>query len=147
MAAVDNFLTEPARIVLIGGSAAALGYGVETVTRDVDAFEGDRDQIQAAAKMARAATGIDIPIDFPGVADLPYNYEERLHRVLESLGKLRVFVVEKHDLVLSKIVRGTDHDMEQIEALNDKRGSNTRSSSTATWTRCSTRSLTLGRWT
>jgi hypothetical protein len=47
-----------------------------------------------------------------GVADAPFDFESRLERVLPHLERLRVFVPEKHDLVLMKAIRGYEHDLE-----------------------------------
>jgi hypothetical protein len=105
--AVDRHLRAPARMCVIGGTAAALGYGVETFTNDVDTFESlaDHERLQGAARLASAETGLAIPIAPSGIADLPYDYGDRVRRVMEHLRNLRVFVPERHDLVLSKIIR------------------------------------------
>jgi hypothetical protein len=117
--AVDAALTRPIRMVIIGGSAAALGYGVDITTRDIDTF-GIPEPIAAAASAARAATGLDIPIQHAAIADLPWNYQDRLRRILPNLRHLEVFVPEAHDLVLSKLVRGAEHDLEQIAVLHQQ---------------------------
>lgn len=46
--AMDDALTERVRILIIGGSAAALGYDVDTTTRDIDTLGFD-ERLQAAA--------------------------------------------------------------------------------------------------
>lgn len=63
-------------------------------------------------------TGLDIPVQNAAVADLPWNYEDRLRRVMPHLRHLEVVVPEAHDLVLSKLIRGAEHDIEQIAALH-----------------------------
>jgi len=59
-------------------------------------------------------TGFQIPVSQATVADVPYNYEDRLERQLPELKHLEVWVLEKHDLVLSKTVRCYEHDLQQI---------------------------------
>jgi hypothetical protein len=69
-------------------------------------------------RAAQQETGLMIPVGQAGVADVPYHYEEWLRRVMPHLGRLIVRVLDQHDLALSKLVRGYEHDMEQIEALH-----------------------------
>jgi len=122
LGAVDAELDGPARIVLVGGSALALGYAVGTGTVDVDTWETDLGRIRVAAARARAATGLDIPIDSAAVGDMPYEYESRLRRVLRRLRRLAVYVPEKHDLALSKIMRCHEGDLAGLSALHRLHG-------------------------
>jgi 8-oxo-dGTP pyrophosphatase MutT (NUDIX family) len=120
--AVDRHLEGPARICIIGGTAAALGYGVETFTNDVDTYESltDHERLEAAARLASAETGLAIPIVPSGIADLPYDYGDRVRPVMEYLQRLRVFVPDRHDLVLSKIIRWQENDIEHVLALHER---------------------------
>jgi hypothetical protein len=118
LVAVDTHLVTPARMVVIGGSAVALGYGVQQTTNDVDTFETDLTHINVAAEKARAETGLDIPVGNSTVADLPYHFEDRLQQILTELRNLSVFVPDRHDLVLSKIVRAGEHDFQAIDELH-----------------------------
>lgn len=119
---VDRHLAARARIVLIGGSAAALAHGATTTTTDVDTFNDTTTELVDAVERANAETGLDVPISRASVADVPYNYEDRLERHLEDLPNLEVWVLEKHDLVLSKTVRGYDHDLQQILEIHQAVG-------------------------
>ena len=118
LTAVDAHLAEPAEIILIGGGAAAVGFGVDVGTQDLDTFNSTTAALDAAVAAAQQDTGLMFPVGKAGVADAPYNYEERLKRVMSQLGRLVVRVLDKHDLALSKVVRGYEHDMQQIEALH-----------------------------
>ena len=120
--AVDAELDGTVRVVLVGGSALALGYAVGTSTVGVDTWESDLGRIRGAAARARAATGLDIPIDSAAVGDVPYEYESRLRRVLPRLHRLEVCVPEKHDLALSKVMRCHEGDLAGIEALHRLHG-------------------------
>jgi hypothetical protein len=116
--AVDAALARPVRVVVIGGTAAALHYGVRRATHDIDTWTTVPADLAAAAKKARAATGLDVPIQKSGVADAPYEFESRLERVLPALRKLTVLVPEKHDLVLMKAVRCYEHDLDAISEIH-----------------------------
>jgi hypothetical protein len=118
LVAVDAHLTTPAEVVLIGGGAVAVGYGGDVGTQDLDTFNATTTALQAAAAAARQETGLAVPLDHSTVADAPYEHEARLRRVLPRLRRLTVKVLEQHDLALSKVVRGYDHDLEQIEELH-----------------------------
>lgn len=119
--AVDRHLTKHASIVVIGGAAAAF-HRAESTTHDVDTLDALNADLQAAAKEARASTGLLVPISQSTVAQVPYRYDERLERVLPHLKKLEVWILEKHDLALSKIVRGVEHDMQQLEEVHRNSG-------------------------
>lgn len=59
LVAMDDALNERAPVIVIGGSALILGYGVFAATSDIDVFGGDidavsaPDAIQVAARRAR----------------------------------------------------------------------------------------------
>jgi hypothetical protein len=112
--AVDRHLTTPVRVEIIGGSAAALAYGASSTTTDLDTFNAIQQELLDAVAQATEETGFEIPVSQATVADVPYNYEDRLERQLPSLRYLEVWVLEKHDLVLSKTVRCYEHDLQQI---------------------------------
>jgi hypothetical protein len=120
---IDKRLKTRATLTLIGGGAAVLAYDVETATADLDTHEQDKKDlrlIQAAAKEVRAKRSLDIPIRETGVVILPDRYAERLERALPSLQKLRVLVLERHDLALSKIARSEERDMTHLDELHEK---------------------------
>jgi uncharacterized nucleotidyltransferase DUF6036 len=105
-------------MVIIGGSAAALAYAVRTGTVDVDTFETDIAALTAALAAARTKTGLFIPVQRAAVADLPCHYESRLVRELPHLLRLLVRVPERHDLVLSKLMRCHEGDLQCIEEVH-----------------------------
>jgi hypothetical protein len=116
--AVDAALAGPVEVVVIGGTAGALHYGVTRATHDIDTWTTVQADLAAAATKARAVTGLDVPILKSGVADAPHEFESRLERVLPDLRKLTVLVPEKHDLVLMKAVRSYEHDLEAIAEIH-----------------------------
>jgi hypothetical protein len=118
LSAVDAALSEPIVVVVIGGSAAALHYGVGRATHDIDTWTTVQAALAAAAEKARAVTGLDVPLQKSGVADAPLEFESRLERVLPNLRRLKVLVPEKHDLVLMKAIRCYEHDLEAIAEIH-----------------------------
>jgi hypothetical protein len=116
--AVDKALTEPVEMVIIGGSAATLHYGAVRATQDIDTLTNVSRGLDDAAAKARLATGLDIPIQRVTIADEPEDYASRLERVLPDLKHLRIFVPEKHDLVLMKATRAYEHDIQVIREIH-----------------------------
>jgi hypothetical protein len=90
-------------------------------TLDIDTFQPVPPKVQAAVERATAQTGLLIPVTFAAVADAPYDYEDRLERVGEPvLRSLELWVPERHDLVLMKLIRAYEHDLEVIEEMHTK---------------------------
>jgi hypothetical protein len=118
LTAMDGALKRPAEIVVIGGAAAAIEYGVASGTRDIDTWTRVPEDLAAAAERARRTTGLAVPFAQSGVADGPHDFESRLERVLPRLRRLKVLVPEKHDLALMKVLRGDEHDLQAIEAIH-----------------------------
>jgi hypothetical protein len=118
LAAVDEALDRPAAVVIIGGAAAAIEYGVASGTRDIHTWTRVHEDLAVAAERARKATGLEVPLAQSGVADGPYDFESRLERALPRLRRLDVEVPEKHDLVLMKVLRGDEHDLQAMEAVH-----------------------------
>jgi hypothetical protein len=119
---VDKHLTSPVSILVIGGSAASLGYGIKTSTKDIDLFETEEQDyklFQEACERAKQETNLEIPVEEVGVGDVPYNYEDRLQKE-SSLGLnwLEVRYPEKHDLALMKIIRGYEHDIQHVKEIH-----------------------------
>ncbi|HEY4057465.1 MAG TPA: DUF6036 family nucleotidyltransferase [Kofleriaceae bacterium] len=117
--AIDTHLTKPTKITIIGGTAASLGHGVDDTTVDIDLYQSSTDELQRAAACARTATGLEVPIANSTVADIPHDAQDRLVRQLPDLLRLHVWTLEKHDLVLSKVIRWKDTDTRQIRQLKE----------------------------
>ncbi|HWU89624.1 MAG TPA: DUF6036 family nucleotidyltransferase [Kofleriaceae bacterium] len=120
--AVDRHLTRRARVEIIGGSAAALAHGATSTTTDVDTLTVMNAELEAAVARAVIETRLNISVSHAAVADVPLDYVERLERQLPELEKLEVWVLEKHDLVLSKTIRCYEHDLQQIREIRDRVG-------------------------
>lgn len=120
--AMDRHLTWRIRVEIIGGSAAALAHGATSTTEDIDTFTTSNAELERAAAAAAVETGLAIPVSHSAVADVPYEYASRLERQLPELVHLEVWVLEKHDLVLSKIIRGYENDRQHISEIHDRAG-------------------------
>jgi hypothetical protein len=58
----DRAIEHPVEVVVIGGAAAALEYGVISGTRDIDTWTRVREDLAVAARRARLATGLPVPL-------------------------------------------------------------------------------------
>jgi hypothetical protein len=115
---LDDRLHEPASLVVIGGAAAILAYGATGPTKDIDTWNDIPHAVVDAYRRLSAADGVDVPIGKAGVADLPYDAEDRLVEIDIGLSQLRLWVPERHDLALSKIVRAYQHDLDAVEQMH-----------------------------
>ncbi|HLG20728.1 MAG TPA: DUF6036 family nucleotidyltransferase [Bdellovibrionota bacterium] len=117
---IDQNLTKPVDVIVIGGAAAALAYRSSRTTVDIDTANAVND-LKKAYDDAKKATKLNIPLNPAGVFDPPYNYEDRLEELRSlNLTRLCVFVPELHDLILMKTMRGDGRDLETIEELGRK---------------------------
>jgi len=120
--AADKQMSKRFDVVIIGGAAAALSFGAESSTLDVDTATSVA-PIEGAFEKARKETGLEIPIGRTPVFEAPYEYESRLKRLARrGLKKLRIFVPDKHDWAFMKIVRLYDKDIEDIKEVAAKIG-------------------------
>lgn len=118
--AVDKHLDQPFRLDIIGGAAASLAFRIKSGTMDIDAANSVV-KIEKASAAARKDTGLDIPLGTASIFDGPYEYESRMKRLpMAGLKRLQVFVPEKHDWVLMKIVRLIEKDIEDIKEVSAK---------------------------
>ena len=119
--AVDRALKRPATVIIIGGGAAALKYRIDDPTTDIDTFNALGADLRRAIDAARKATGLAMPVEQSGVADGPYDFEDRLLRAMPRLARLTVLVPERHDLALMKTVRGDQADFAKLQAIHDRK--------------------------
>lgn len=116
--ALDDALPAPAKLVVLGGSALVLGYDGTASTSDIDTYESRPEKIADAAEAARVRTGLNIPIADSTIAQVPHGFVDRLVRVLPHLTKLTIHVLDRHDLAASKLLRGNEHDRQQLAQLH-----------------------------
>jgi len=118
---LDTHLSQPTELIMIGGAAASLAYGIDRTTTDIDITE-TTSGFEEALRLARQETGLNVPFQQVGIWDGPYCFEDRLEVVDLKLRKLRVLVPEKHDLALMKVVRGQENDRDAIRQIAGKMG-------------------------
>lgn len=120
--ALDAALEGDVKIFVVGGTAAILQYNAVVKTADIDVIgivSGSEADLRRAARVATDVTGIVLPISQVTIAELPWNYEDRLKTVRGlRLKKLTMIVPDKYDLALSKTIRGYEHDMEAIASMH-----------------------------
>ena len=116
---LDECLDEPARIVLVGGSAVILAYGVTTTTVDIDTYSTSTAALESAIRRTCERTGMAPPVTRAGVAQAPERYEERLVRHPTKGHLLELCVLEKHDLAISKALRADERDRQHLMALHE----------------------------
>jgi hypothetical protein len=119
--ALDRLVHRTVKIVVIGGGAIALAYGIDRNTRDIDTTADSKlRSIRKAIEQARRETGLEIPISDSGgrVGAVPSNSDARLIRVMPELDNLEVWALEAHDLALSKGYRGESQDLAAIKRLH-----------------------------
>jgi hypothetical protein len=122
LTAIDEHLESPFRLELIGAAAAILAFKINRGTFDIDSTNDVR-KIEKACQAARVTTGLDIPVQTVGIYDGPYEYESRLTRMsAPRLKKLQIFVPEKHDWALMKVMRFNQKDIDDIQAVGDRVG-------------------------
>lgn len=118
--AIDANLEKQFEIILIGGAAALLAYKATRLTHDIDSFN-NIGALKMAYEKAKQDTGLEIPLSQTGVADAPYNFEERLVEYSKlKLKKLIIKIPEIHDFILMKTIRGYEHDLDVIEEISQK---------------------------
>jgi hypothetical protein len=127
---LDGFLTGPARIRLLGGAALVLGYGMPRTTEDADLLEDDH-ELQAliddasfseaveATNQALEPRGLYLThIWGPEQQILTPRWREQCRPVQAlKLARLEVIVLGPLDLVVSKLCRADDLDLEDIRYL------------------------------
>lgn len=115
--AMDSFATKKCKIIIIGGSAAALAYSVTNATQDIDSYNNINAAKEAYEK-AKKETGLNIPFTMASVSDGPYSFEDRLVDFEpETFKNLIVQIPEVIDLILMKTVRGFENDIDAIEQM------------------------------
>lgn len=116
---LDAKLEEPVGLVVVGGAAAVIAYGAESPTKDIDTWTNVPPAVQEAADELVAA-GKGVPLGKSGVAELPYDSEDRFRAAELGLEKLEIVLPDPYDLALSKIARGYEHDYQVIEEMHDE---------------------------
>lgn len=124
LAEIDLSLDEDAHFHCFGGFAIDYLFGLPRSTSDVDVISGVvRSQHQKLSDLAGKGSDLQnrhrVYLDLVGtIAVVPDDYETRLIEITPaSFTRLRLFVFETHDIVLSKISRDAPKDREDVTYL------------------------------
>lgn len=118
--AVDDNLSSPARIVVLGGGALALAHDDTYRTTDIDLWNTPSRDVLRACERAREQTGLRVTMEHSGVSDAPYSVDDRLVSVLHDLKYLKVLAFDRYDVALSKVIRGYSKDLDAIHSLHQR---------------------------
>lgn len=120
---LDRSIAEPCRIVICGGAAAIVGYGIKRITGDIDILEPfpKSESFYKAVKDLSKSQNLDPRWINDGVKgfldDLSPDYRNRLIPLSEGFENLEVFIISKPDLITMKICAWREADKEDIGAL------------------------------
>ena len=107
---LDDQLTEETMLHCIGGFAVVQAYGLERATADIDViavlpYSTVNHLLEVAGKESMLRVKHGIYLDVVTVASVPDSYESRLGALYPGCWRhLRLFVLEAHDLALTKLV-------------------------------------------
>ena len=119
---LDALLDQPADFHCIGGFVIGQFHGFARETADLDVLTVVPLQMAAAVSLL---AGKVLPlhlkhhvlIDHVGVASFPDSYERRLVRAFPAWSKVRLWVLEAHDLALTKLERSNERDIRDVMFL------------------------------
>jgi hypothetical protein len=120
---IDRAATAPMSLQCIGGFAVSLFYGISRPTGDIDVIEVTPTESKPwLARTAGEGSALHkkhkVYVQIVTVATVPYSYEERLAQIFKGqFQKLRLFVLDPYDLVLSKLTRNVEVDFEDAKHL------------------------------
>jgi len=120
---LDALLDEPIQLHCIGGFAVVAGYGLARATNDLDyitliPYNRINDLQQLAGPESALAQKHKVYLQHPGVDAMPENYDERLTELGPGrFKKIRLFIPDAYDLVLSKLSRNIERDRQDVEFL------------------------------
>jgi len=122
---VDEALQQEVTLHCLGGFVLAALYGLPRPTGDIDYISINPNGVQE--ELFRIA-GLGSPLSKKhklyfqrvGVAEYPYEYEERLMSLELKLQKLKLLAFEPYDLILSKLCRDGPKDSEDVKFLVGK---------------------------
>jgi len=121
--AVDEKLEDPTEIHCIGGFTLQLLLEKSRPTGDVDFVEtvpsnAGTSLTELAGKNTELALEHKLYLDWVKVTEPPSDYETRLFDATpRDLKKLKIKVLDPHDLVLTKLERNSPRDREDVKAL------------------------------
>ncbi|WP_031496646.1 DUF6036 family nucleotidyltransferase [Bryobacter aggregatus] len=126
LAEFDRQLSMPISLTCMGGFAMTIGYGMPRATVDIDACSlAPLDQSKEVDELAGRGSPLHrkygIYIQQVNIVSPPCDHTERLIPIeAPTLQKLKLFVLEAHDLALSKLERNSQTDREDVRYLVER---------------------------
>ncbi len=123
LAEIDRATPGPIELHCIGGFAVSVHYGLERPTGDIDVVEvKPSDAKKWLTDIAGEGSALHrkhkVYLQVVTVASITDDYERRVTAISPGLfERLRVFVLDPYDLVLSKLTRNIDVDVEDVKHL------------------------------
>jgi len=120
---LDSQLQEPIELHCIGGFAVVAAYGLPRSTNDLDYFSLEPCNLvaeleQLAGEGSALARKYKVHVDHAAIASVPENYAERMTELFPGqFKKIRLFVLDPYDIVLSKLCRNVERDREDVQYL------------------------------
>ena len=124
--ALDHALSQEVSLTCIGGFALSVLYDLPRATGDIDYLEvmppDALHEIEAIGGRSSALAkkyGLALQ-HVGGVADPPEDYRSRLKALVTNLSKVRLWVLDPYDLLLTKLTRNSPKDREDAKYLIGK---------------------------
>jgi hypothetical protein len=120
---LDRNIQEPCRIIICGGAAAIVGYGLKRFTGDIDIFEPfpKSESFNNTVKNISESHGLDpkwINDGVKGFVDyLSPDYKKRLIPLKLGFKNLEAFIISKPDFVTMKICAWREADKVDVERI------------------------------
>lgn len=120
---LDEVLTTPVDLLIVGGAAMVLHFGAQRATRDVDGWviHGSSAEVRRAVQQVAEECGM--PADWlnDGVkgfaAVLPPDFELRLEALDFGFEQLHTFALGRAEQAAMKIIALRERDLEDLELL------------------------------
>lgn len=120
---LDGFLDEPFEFHCMGGFAVVAEYGLPRGTNDLDYYSvipanRIRDLEEMASEGSALARKHKVHVHHAGIATLPENYKDRMKGLFPGrFKKIRLFVLDPYDLILSELSRSMERDRHDVKHL------------------------------
>lgn len=117
---LDNNIHKPCRIVICGGAAAIIGYGLKRLTGDIDILEPSPKSaaFYNVVKDLSEIHGLDpkwINDGVKGFVDyLTPDFQKRLIPLTADFKRLEVFIISKPDFITMKICAWRESDKNDV---------------------------------
>jgi Nucleotidyltransferase of unknown function (DUF6036) len=117
---LDPLLPERVSLVCIGGFVLRVMYRIPRITADIDCISilPFHDLEELAGRESPLAKKYRVHLQYVAVTTMPLNYEDRLTELFpRRFEKLRIYVPDAYDLILSKVERNSPKDREDVQYL------------------------------